>query len=490
MPIDPRTPILVGAAAVTQRVDDPLEAREALDLMDAAAVAAARDAGDASLLGSAHLIAVPEGTWGYRDPARLLALRWGADASSTRAAVGVLQQDVIGDTCALISAGGLDVAVIVGGEAQFRTVQARAVGVEASETAQDADAVADRQWETASLGIHDLELERNVVTPATAYALIANARSASQPGGARGNDPGIIYERFAATAAANPLAWDRTSYTADQIVAAAPSNRMISTPYTKLLCSQWNVDQAAALIICSVAEASRRRIRPERWVFPWSSAVHNDAVPLLQRSPAGGCSGAAAVFGAAVGDIGLDGDDIRHIELYSCFPVAVQIYADALGVAPDDERPGTLTGGMSFAGGPLNNYVLQAMPVMVERLRADPGSFGLSTSVSGFLHKQGAGVWSARPPAGRFVHREVRDRSAEGTRPVDGGYRGPAEVVSWTVEHASGVPKRAVVIVDTPEGARTIAASGATDTCAEMLHGGWVGVSVRVGADGSFQIEG
>ncbi len=85
--------------------------------------------------------------------------------------------------------------------------------------------------------------------------------------------------------------------------------------------------------------------------------------------------------------------------------------ARELGLALDDPRGLTVTGGMTFAGGPLNNYVLQAMVALTDLLRADPSAIGLSTSVSGMLTKQGLGLWSATPPTEPIPqHRRQRRR--------------------------------------------------------------------------------
>jgi len=488
--LDPSTPVLVGAAAVTQRPTDLASALGAVDLMHAAAVAAAADAGAPGLLAACTIVGVPEGTWACPDPGRLLAARWGATARTWVAAVGVLQQDLIGEACAVLARGDAEVVVIVGGEARARQQAAATAGVEVGEPVQADVTVPDRAWQPTSLGLHDLELVRNAVTPTTAYALMeqAYAGSVGEVGDATRRRLGRRYERFAAVAATNVDAWDRTPYTADALVTPDEQNRMIDPPYTKLLCSQWNVDQAAALVLCRAEVAGAHGVPRDRWVFPWSSAVDNRAVPVIERAAPGASHVAVAALDAALDGAGLSGDDLAHVDLYSCFPIAVQLAADHLGLADDDLRPGTLTGGMSLAGGPLNNYVLQAMVPLVRAARAEPTSVGLSTSVSGFLHKYGAGTWSASPPARPFRHRAI---AADGpapplTRPVDEAFRGRGTVATWTVDHLRGVPHRAVALVDTPGGARTLASTGDGDTVAAMCHGSWIGRAVDVAEDGSF----
>src|SRR5262249_13703067 len=121
-------------------------------------------------------------------------------------------------------------------------------------------------------------------------------------------------------------------------------------------------------------------------------------------SPAIGATTRAALqhAGAAL-------DDITHIDLYSCFPAAVQIAQRALGLAADDARPGTVTGGLGFAGGPVNNYPTHAIPATVRRCRAEPESLGLTTALGWYLTKHAAAVWSTRPPAEPFRCEHVQD---------------------------------------------------------------------------------
>jgi acetyl-CoA C-acetyltransferase len=126
----------------------------------------------------------------------------------------------------------------------------------------------------------------------------------------------------------------------------------------------------------------------------------------LSRSPA-----IAAVGAAALGHAGLGIDDIDHLDLYSCFPVAVQVAARELGVdLEDDARPPTVTGGLTFAGGPANAYVVHSLATLVHRLRGRPGEHALATAVGWYLTKHGAAVLSSDPPAAPFAAADVQDR--------------------------------------------------------------------------------
>jgi acetyl-CoA C-acetyltransferase len=494
MPLDPRTPVLVGAAAVDQCEDDPTLALEAVELMAEAARAAGRDANVPGLLPTVGMVAVPEGTWSYTDAGRLVAERIGAAGATTVVAdVGITQQALVAHALSAVARGDVDVALVVGGEARHRALRARLAGTDAAEATQPEGTRPDVHLRPEGLGIADIELVRNAVTPTTAYALVESARRHHRGWSEDEHRArlGRLYEGMARVAAANPLAWDRRPHSAAELTTPSADNRMIDWPYTKLLCSQWNVDQAAALLVCSVAAAERAGVDRDRWVFPRSSAVADHAVPVVQRPALHGHPNIATATAAALADAGVGGDDLAHVDLYSCFPAAVQAYADAIGLDPWGEpaRPVTVTGGMSLAGGPLNNYVLMALASLVPRLREERGTVGWSSSVSGFLTKAGFGAWSTTPPGAGFRHRDVTAEAAAAgppIRPVDADHVGPATVVAWTVDHDRGEPHRAVVVCDTPAGGRTLASTGEPATCAAMCGGQWIGTTVDVRPDGSF----
>jgi acetyl-CoA C-acetyltransferase len=204
----------------------------------------------------------------------------------------------------------------------------------------------------------------------------------------------------------------------------------------------------------------------------------------LHRSPDGRRAGARALEIAGVGV-----DDLALIDLYSCFPSAVQVHAHELGLALD--RPLTQTGGMSLAGGPLNNYVLQAMVRLAGGLRSDPVAIGLSSSVSGYLTKHGFGVWSANPPgSGRFRNEDVTAELADEPQlDVDADLHGEATVVSSTVVHDRGNPHRVVAIVEAPGArVRSIVESTEPSVVTAFMESTRIGEPVVAGSDGQLTL--
>jgi acetyl-CoA C-acetyltransferase len=272
---------------------------------------------------------------------------------------------------------------------------------------------------------------------------------------------GELWSRFSEVAAANPHAWIRQTYSAGELVTPAAANRVVSTPYLKLLTANIQVDQAAALIMCSAEAAERAGVPRDRWVFPWAGAHAQEEWFVSARAELAASPAVAAIGRAALEHAGVGIDDVAHVDLYSCFPVAVQVAARELGLPLDDPaRPLTVTGGLTFAGGPGNAYALHATAALVGRLRDDPQAVGLSTAVGWYLTKHAIGLFSATPPARPFRRLEPAVERPPARRLAD-GYRGPVTVEACTVPHGrDGSPEPAIVVAVTPAGERVLARTG------------------------------
>jgi acetyl-CoA C-acetyltransferase len=332
------------------------------------------------------------------------------------------------------------------------------------------------------------EIERKLTVPAHQYAVIESTLRAQA-----GRTPaehaahlGRLWSDFAEVAAANPDAWDRSNPSADEIATPGPGNRMLAAPYTKLLCSQWNVDQSGALVFMSAEAAEAAGVATDRWVHPLGFAESNLMLPMptrrdIHRWPAFSVA-AERLFeltGRSIGDVG-------PVDLYSCFPAAVETFAAELGLPFD--RPLTVTGGMTFGGGPLNNYTFQSVVAMARRLRAEPGVVGLTTSVSGLLTKPAIALWSTDPGDRPFAWADVTEdaTAATATVEVDGDLTGSGPVVGCTVLYEDGEPATGVAVVQVGD-ARTIALTDDRKIALGMTQEEWVGRGVTVHEVGRFR---
>ena len=478
---DPRTPVLVGMGVATQREDDPRKARDALGLMLAAVDAAGLDCGVPGLLGKAGQIAVPTGRSAYGNAAGAIARHVGAhDATTIGSTVGVLQETLLADACAAIAQGVTDVALVAGGDAGYRILRSQITGQAVADT--EADGRPDRMLSPAEELRHPVELRAGLRQPVGLYAMIESALRARHGWTVRDHADHMArrYSRFTAIAAGNPHAWKRDVLAADAIATPSPQNAIQAFPYNKLHCSSWNVDQAAALLFCSVATAEAMAVPRDRWVFPLASAESNAMVPVTARAVLASCPGARIAAEAALAAAGKQIDEVDLFELYSCFPAAVELYAEELGIPSACDL--TVTGGMPFAGGPYNNYVLQATCRMAELLRSQPGKTGLVASVSGVVTKQGMGLWSTAPNPAGFQRHDVSAHVAASVarKPVLDDYAGPGRIAGFTVVHNRGQPPRAIVIADVGSDARTVAFSDDASLAMRFQQAEQVGAPVVV----------
>jgi acetyl-CoA C-acetyltransferase len=299
-----------------------------------------------------------------------------------------------------------------------------------------------------------------------------------------------LWAGFAAVAADNPYAWVRSAPSAETIATAGPTNRMIGLPYPKMMNSNNDVDQAAAVIMCSAGKAESLGIPRDKWVFLHSGVDCHEHYMVSNRNtfaetPAIRIGGSRALDLAGIGI-----DDVSLVDLYSCFPSAVQLGAASLGLSLD--RQLTRTGGLSFAGGPWNNYVMHAIATMVHDVRRHEGEFGLVWANGGYVTKHAFGVYSTTPPPDGFRHDEPQDaidglpkrELAEGDAAA-----GPATVEAYTVMHdRDGNPDGAFAAVLLPDGRRAWATSNHGDVTSALCDGEWVGRAVAVRADGELTI--
>jgi acetyl-CoA C-acetyltransferase len=404
----------------------------------------------------------------YPDPGRLVAEHLGATVPHTvsTSSGGQMPQVLIDGAARDVARGDADV-VLIGGAESWRTRNARRRRGESSPwTVQDpgiepSDVVGGPLLMTSpeeeSLGFTD---------PVQAYPIFEQAlrRHTGRSLEEQVDAAAALWSRFSEVAVANPFAALRRRHAPSEIRTVGADNRMIGSPYPKLMNANSNVDQGAAVLVCSAGRASELGVARDRWVFLHGAAEGDDTAfvsqrPDLARSPAIERAGTTALGVAGVGV-----DDLAHVDLYSCFPSAVQVSAAALGLSLD--RPLTVTGGLTFAGGPWNNYVSHAVATMVGILREEPESYGLCSANGGLLTKHAVAVYSCRPVRGgsdpRARVRSVREELAAHVRPRRPApdFCGTAPVESWTVMHdRSGAPQRAYAFALLDDGRRTLAAT-------------------------------
>jgi acetyl-CoA C-acetyltransferase len=453
-------PVIVGVGQVVAHPERERNVRlrpSPRELMVTAAERAIDDAGLTSREFDA-VVAVSGIGWPSDDAARQVADAMGITTTTTRrlATGGDTPQRLIHEAALQIQRGDLHSLLLVGGEAIYTASNARKQGLTLP---WQVPSGAPGASQDERMPFNQVEGATGMVLPVEVYPLFENARR-RRVGWTLADHRerlGVLWSNFARVAASNPYAWITTAPSAAEIATPSPTNRMVGFPYTKLLVANLPVDMGAALVLMSLAEARRRGVSTDRMVFPQCGADGYDHWFVSERVDLDHSIAMERIWRALRG-FGETSDGLGHLDLYSCFPSVVQTAADVIDIdAFDPTRVPTVTGGLTFAGGPGNNYVTHSIATMVDRLRAEPGARGLVTGVGWYATKHAWGTYSSSPPASGFRHHNVQAEVDATPRCATRQGDGSVEVESFVVMHGhDGARERLVVVARFADGARVI----------------------------------
>ncbi|MGV9615926.1 acetyl-CoA acetyltransferase [Nocardia xishanensis] len=492
--MDPRTPVLLGVGQVVHRTGEPgLPGPVELATESLRRAGADSGTGDRLLRGADLVAAVAPVSKPYPDLGALVAAELGAAPNRTMQTVrfgGDAPQRLLNAVAQAIADGKSEIALITGAESVASWNAATRAGASPEWPEQPEDVVPTELIGSDKAPNSEMETAAGLWGPVYFYALMETAlRGRLGLSEAEHRERiGRLWSRLSSVAADNPYAWLPQARSALDLATPSANNRLVSTPYPKLLVANLSVDLGAGLIVCSAAAADAAGVPRDRWVFPHGGATATDVWFVSERADMSASPAIAAAGESALGAAGIGIDDVAHIDLYSCFPVAVQVAAEALGLPIDDPaRPLSVTGGLTFAGGPGNNYATHSIAALAERLREDPESYGLATALGWYITKHGVGVYSARPPATLFRAAEVVAPVAR--RDTAPGYTGPATVEAYTVAYRKGpAPERAdepeavVISALNPAGARILIRVSDAETIAAFTDGDPIGATAEITA--------
>jgi acetyl-CoA C-acetyltransferase len=414
-------------------------------------------------------------------PAAVVARRVGLTPARTEVTTigGNSPQWLISRASAAICAGELEGALIVGAEAMH---SARSTAAAPPPTAVDGDEDTSEDGrglppdavigdDRAGMGTEEMSV--GLVAPVHVYALFESvmAQRAGRTPEQQRAVLGALMAPFTNVAAAHRAAWFRDIRTPAELAALSPDNRLVAEPYPKRMCAFLNVNQGAAVLVTSLAVARAAGVA-DGAVFCWSASDAADVWFPSARPDLGSSAALRAAVSAATSAARIAVDDIDAFDLYSCFPCAVEMGVEALGIAPDDARGLTVTGGLPYFGGPGNNYSLHAVATMVEHLR-ERGGTGMVSAMGWYATKHAVGIYGASPPAKGWN----RGETAEAQRAIDASAvavaseaHGPAVVVAaTTVCGPGGAVSAAPVIARLPDG-RQLAAAAELDELDALAH--------------------
>ncbi|HKI73341.1 MAG TPA: acetyl-CoA acetyltransferase, partial [Pseudomonadales bacterium] len=450
---------------------------------------AAEDTTCPGLLSDVESVRVIRGVWPYKQPARYVAEQIGrADAETVGTPFGGnMVQSTVNETALEILRGHKSLVVITGAENGNSQAKARKAGVELPVTETNGP-YSKMIGEDKSMSA-EAELARGIRMPIQLYPIFENALRYA--GGESVADHLVriseLWAGFSKVAGTNPHAWLKDPVDAKAIRTPSASNRMISFPYPKLMNSNNSVDMGAALIMCSVEKAKALGIPESKWIYPIAGTDAHDHYMVTNRdnlhsSPAIRIAGRRVLELAETSVAELD-----YIDVYSCFPSAVQVAMGELGLP--DNRPLTVTGGLTFGGGPLNNYVMHSIARMVELLRETPEKRGLITANGGYLTKHAFGVYSGVAPSADFKHADVQ-KEVDATPSRDGliDFEGEVVIESYTVMFGGEGPSIGHAACLTADGKRTWANTDDAEVMQAMTTEEFCGRRARIDGQGKLTV--
>jgi acetyl-CoA C-acetyltransferase len=462
--VDPRTPVVVGVGQSAERIGDPgYRGMSPVELAAAAARAALNDCGAAGAAEISRAIDTVAATRQFENSSpysaaplgnsnnfpRSVAQRVGADPR--RAILDVVggqgPQRLVTELAGTIASDGADVVLLCGSDATS-TLRHCAKAEEKPDFSENVQGqLEDRGYGLGGL-VQRYTAIHGLVDAPTQYALLENARRARLGLGPAeyARSMGELFAPFTRVAAKNPFSSSPVERSAEELITVTERNRMIADPYPRLLVARDQVNLGAAVLMMSVEAAKRLGVPEDNWVYLRGHADLSEQ-GLMERISLGSAPSASMAVDEALRVAGVGLEDVATFDLYSCFPIAVFNVCDGVGLAPDDPRGLTLTGGLPYFGGPGNNYSMHGIAETVAAMRSAPGQFGVVGANGGILSKYSVGVYSTTPgewapDRSRGLQDEIAGRP---TVSVTEHADGPAQIETYTVRYDGG--RRTGVIV-------------------------------------------
>ena len=400
--IDPRTPVIIGVGQHLHPRHGPRGRHGAGRLMEAAIVEAAADAGLSGPPAFDSIRVVSSLSWKYGNPAWVIAERLGqtpAELAHTTSG-GNTPQTLINTTSQEILAGKLDVVALT---------EARPGGLACGPQAERAPDVADGARGPAAgharRGPRHDPPRRGRARGVPAGADLPDVRDGdpcrrrTRPGGPPRQGQRAVgalqRRRRRQPGGLDPRCQDARGDPHD--VGPEPAHRP-PLPQVHELQQRRRHGGGDHHLLGRGRRAPRRPAIGGCSRCPAPTATSTRSCPTATRSPARppSSSAASACSTSPASDI----DDVPIVDLYSCFPSAVQLGAQSLGLSTTD-RQLTRTGGLPFAGGPWNNYVMHAIATVTTTCASNParrGSCGPTAATR--RSTPSASTAPSRPPAG------------------------------------------------------------------------------------------
>ena len=473
--------VIAGTAHLTKRRNhDPVNV---VELMCDAVQTAAEDTGNDKILSAVDQIIISKGTWDISNPGKLIAKHFGLNAKSVIYDLGILQSSLVKKAIQDVSESKSKCTLIIGAETKDfeknASTRLHPLPTESDDDKKDVEIV-----KPLEIPISQYEIEMRLIRASDQYALLENAYAYAHKIDTQKHQELINteWEEMAKVADTNPSAWVEKAH---QHVLANGWGRPIATPYKLNHVTQWNVNQASAIIITTVDELQTYVQHSDNCTFPNVLIESNTVTPVLERRSLHQCIGLEEIHREFLHLTKKHPAEIQFHELYSCFPIAVRLQREAYGL---NDLPVTVTGGMTFGGGPFNNFTFQGLSQLSQKVR-EADTDGLITSISGMLTKQGLILITAQNSNSNILLSDVSNKTQSRAQSVEiqPDMTGHAEIISSTVSHTAGSPK-VFVLVENQYKKRRLLSSTKEIIIAEFLNGHKIGHKVSISENGEFSI--
>ncbi len=456
--------MIAGWGQITQPKDARPPLLDPIDMMERAARAAGAQSGEGIWPLVDAILVVRTQSRTLQQPGEALAHRLGIRPRQLRVSGigGEVPQHYVNQAAGMLARGEAEAVLICGAE----TYYPRAAGDVRGEFALIQGIPADYDAEDA-VGSDALEQKHGLTLPIHGFPLFENALWAKSglERDAWLARVGQLLAGFSAVSAQHPNGWTRAPLTAERIVTPTADNRPICFPYTKRMVSLVMADLGAAIIMTTERRARALRGGAGRPVYFRGGAFAKDRQRFLvdkadfTRSPS-----LAQVATKTEQRAGIRIADLEGFDLYSCFPCAVNVARGELGLADDDPRPLTQTGGLGFFGGPGSNYALHGIATMAEHIAAGKLRSGMTTALGWFMHKYAAGIYADTPGERDLSTADTEDAASPltGAAPIARveSAQGGGTIDTYTVVYARDQsPAHGIVYGRTDEGLRFVANS-------------------------------
>jgi acetyl-CoA C-acetyltransferase len=469
-------PVIVGISCLQQKGDfEDLD--EALILMDKATKSAINDSTNKNIVNYINEVRVPKGFWRYRDPGKWVAESNNINSAETYVTkIGILQQNLINSACNKIINGEINGSLILGGESRYKMIRASIENEEYVETPLDINP--DNYIKAPDDLQLDVEEKELGLMAVGYYAILESAfRAASNSEINEHNDfLASIYAHFSKIASKNNDGWIGKSLKKSEIINKSKKNPPQAFPYNKYHCTSWNVNQSAAIIICSEAVADKLSVPNEKRVYPLASSENNHMIATLQRPNLIEPIGMRLASEYILKICEKNNLNIDFYDLYSCFPIAIQMFAKSLQLK--DINNSSITGAMPFAGGPINSFVLHSTVKLISKIRKQQKGTGIVTGVSGMMTKQSYALWSKNPVID-FIYKDFTNEANSIETPIElsNEVNGDGVIIGYTVLKKN--ISKAVIYLNTADNKRKLITSSDKSIIESMENEEWVGKKVN-----------